>query len=418
MQKQVMTPRRRWIVALCWLTVVFEGYDIVALGAAIPTLLDTRHVGITAAGATYVSTISLVGVGIGAALIGPLSDRWGRRVPLILCVVVFSLFTLVLPLMPSVALMGVVRFIAGLGLGGCMPVAITAMQEAASENAKANASTITMTGYHCGAVLASVLAIIFREHWGWLFYAGGALGLAAAVVMWFRLPETGSVHLAAKDSKEKGAAQVKLGDLLRPPYLRITLGLWVAAFMGLMLVYGLNTWLPQIMREAGYRVSASLVLLLVLNVGAVIGLLIGGRVADKRGPKGTTMAWFGAAAVLLAILSIRIESSLLLNAVVLVTGVFVFCAQVLVYGFVGYLYPRAVVGSAMGFVAGVGRLGAIVGPWLTGALVTAGIAYPFGFYVFALAAALGVVAVAVIPRPGRPVADTADPRVSPDGQAV
>lgn len=415
MHKQASSTRRRWIIALCWLTVVFEGFDIVALGAAIPTLLDTRHVGITAAGATYVSTISLVGVGIGAALIGPISDRLGRRVPLIVCVVIFSVLTLLLPLMPNVALMGVVRFLAGLGLGGCMPVALTAMQETASQNGKANATTITMTGYHGGAVLASVLAIVFKEHWAWLFYTGGAMGLVAAVVMWFRLPETGSAHLAAK---QEGHVQVKIGDLLRPPYLRITLGLWVAAFMGLMLVYGLNTWLPQIMREAGYAVSASLVLLLVLNVGAVIGLLVGGRVADKRGPKGTTMVWFGAAAVLLVLLSIRMESALLVNAVVLVTGVFVFCAQVLVYGFVGYLYPRAVVASAMGFVAGVGRLGAIVGPWLTGLLVTAGVAYPFGFYVFALAAALGVVAVAVIPGPRRPVGDDADGKVSPDGQAV
>ena len=53
--------------------------------------------------------------------------------------------------------------------------------------------------------------------------------------------------------------------------------------MGLLLVYGLNTWLPQIMREAGYELGAALAFLLVLNVGAVVGLLVAGRVADRIG---------------------------------------------------------------------------------------------------------------------------------------
>lgn len=76
-----MHTQRKWVVILCWLTVVFEGFDLVALGASIPTLLDTKHAGIDPAGATFVATISLVGVGIGAALIGPISDRFGGGCP-------------------------------------------------------------------------------------------------------------------------------------------------------------------------------------------------------------------------------------------------------------------------------------------------------------------------------------------------
>ncbi|OMH34274.1 aromatic acid/H+ symport family MFS transporter [Tersicoccus sp. Bi-70] len=401
-----VTTRTPWAFALCWLTVVFEGYDIVALGAAIPRLLDSRHAGITALDATFIATISLVGVGIGAAAIGPITDRFGRRLPLMLCVLVFSVFTLIFPVMPNTGLLALVRFLAGLGLGGCMPVAVTMMQESARENGKAHSSTMTMTGYHAGAVAASLLAIVFGAHWGWLFTVGGVLGLVLLPVMWAKLPETSTVV-------SEQHPRVRPADVLRQPYLRTTLGLWVAAFMGLLLVYGLNTWLPQLMRGAGYSVSNSLLTLFVLNVGAIIGLLVGGRIADRRGVKGTTMFWFGAAAVLLLLLSIRIQNEVLLNAVVLVTGVFVFCAQVLVYGFVGYLYPRRIVGTGMGLTSGVGRIGAIVGPWFTGLLVAGGVAYPGGFYLFAVAAILGVAAVAIIPKPRTTApADEDEPRAA------
>lgn len=390
------STRNKWIVALCWLTVVFEGFDIVALSASIPQLLDTAHAGMTALDATFIATISLVGVGAGAVLIGPISDRYGRRNPLMVCILIFSIFTIIFPLMPTVGLLAAVRMIAGLGMGACMPVALTMMQEAAASNARAHSSTITMTGYHVGAVAASLFAIVAHADWHLLFYIGGALGLVVLPFMWFKLPETHAVGI-----KQTGAPvpKARMRELFTGGYARSTIGLWIAAFMGLLLVYGLNTWLPQLMRGAGYNVADSLVLLLILNVGAIAGLLLGGRIADKRGVKGTTMFWFAAAAVLLALLSIRMESQMLLNGVVLVTGFFVFCAQVLVYGFVGYIYPKHIVGTGMGMVAGVGRLGAIAGPGLTGLLVASGHAYPWGFYLFAGAALLGMLAVAMIPKP-------------------
>lgn len=391
------TASRPWIVALCWLTVAFEGFDIVALGATIPVLTDPTHgIGVTAGDMTFVATISLVGVGVGATAIGPLADRFGRRGPLLACILVFSVFTLLFPLMPNVALMGAARFVAGLGLGGCMPVAVTMMQESAPGGRKAHASTITMTGYHAGAVLASLGALWLGANWHWLFYLGGAVGLVLVPVMWAKLPET---HPLATSAQAKAGPRYGVRDLFTHGRGRITIGLWIGTFMGLLLVYGLNTWLPKIMAEAGYAVSNSLVMLFVMNIGAIIGLLIGGRIGDARGVKGTILVWFGASAVLLALLSIRLTSEIALDALLMATGVFVFSAQVLVYALVGYAYPKALTATGMGFTSGVGRLGAIVGPLVSGVLVTAGIAYPGGFYMFAIAAVIAFVAVAIIPKP-------------------
>lgn len=394
--RSVGSPRA-WGALLCWMVVVFEGYDLVSLGAAIPALLDTGHLGMTASDLRAVATVSLVGVGIGAAVTGAISDRYGRRGPLVACVLLFSVFTLLVPVMPTVWALAAVRFIAGLGMGGCMPVALTAMQEAAPER-KSNASAVTMTGYHVGAVLASLIALLAGNSWQWLFYGGGILGLLLVPVIALRMPETAVVAGAAEPI---AAQRADRASVLQAPYLRTTLMLFVAAFLGLLVVYGLNTWLPQLMRGAGYPVSTALVMLLVLNVGAVAGLMIGGRVADRRGAQRVTVLWFAAASVMLALLSIKVANQVVLDVVIFVTGFFVFTAQVLLYGLIGYLYPRTKVGTAMGLVSAVGRLGAIAGPWVTGSLVVAGIGYPWGFYFFAVAAGLAALAVVAVPRPAR-----------------
>ncbi|MEV6296728.1 aromatic acid/H+ symport family MFS transporter [Streptomyces sp. NPDC051896] len=389
------TDRRNvWTVVLCWITVMLEGYDLVVLGAIIPTLLKTHHLGMTAGDATTVATLSLVGVAIGAVLVGPLADRLGRRLLLIGSVVLFSVFTLLVPLAGSVTMFAVLRLIAGLGLGACMPVSLTMMSEHMPAERRARASTLTMTGYHTGAVITSLLALQVTTNWQVLFYVLGGAGLVVAVVQWFRLPES-EAFVRAKEAP--ASSRVPFTELLKPAYLRAGIGIWVASFMGLLLVYGLNTWLPKLMNDAGYPVPTAVTQLLVLNVGGVAGLVLGGFVADRRGIKLTTLAWFAVSVAMLACLSIRMHSDLLLNTVVFFTGVFVFSAQVLVYAYVTHFYPAPVRGTALGSASGIGRIGSIVGPSITGALVAAGIGHPWGFYFFAAVAVLGFVAVLTLP---------------------
>jgi MFS transporter, AAHS family, benzoate transport protein len=392
-------PRRRldvWTVALCWITVMLEGYDLVVLGAIIPRLIDTHHVGFTSGDATTVATLSLVGVAIGAVSVGPLSDLFGRRRLLIGSVVLFSVFTIFVPMAGSVAMFAALRFVAGLGLGACMPVSLTMMAEHMPAQQRARASTLTMTGYHTGAVITSLLALRVKNDWDVLFYVLGAAGLVIAVVQWFKLPESEAFLAGAADEGKR--QRVPFTDLLQPAYARAVVGVWVASFMGLLLVYGLNTWLPQLMHSAGYAVPAAVTQLLILNVGGVVGLVVGGFVADRRGIKWTALIWFAVAAVMLALLSIKMDSDLLLDVVVFLTGVFVFSAQVLVYAYVTDFFPAGIRGTALGSASGVGRIGSIVGPSITGALVSAGWGHPWGFYFFAAVGVLAVLAVLTLPR--------------------
>jgi MFS family permease len=382
-----------WPVVLCWLAVALDGFDLVVMGAVIPTLSKSGDLGFTDASLTTASTIGLVGVGIGAALIGPVTDKFGRRRTLIACIAWFSVFTIAVAFAPNVNTFITLRLLAGFGLGACLPIALTYMSEHAPSGSNGKAVTRTMTGYHVGAVITALLALWVIDAWGWeaMFVIGGVAGLAVLPLMWAKLPESETFL----EAREKPSAT--FADVVRGGYLRVSLGLWVASFMGLLLVYGLNTWLPKIMGEAGYSIQAGTTLLLLLNLGAVIGLVVAGTISDARGNKPTVLLWFGLAALFLVLLSIKMQNQTLVYAAVLLTGIFVFSAQVLVYAFVGHLYPPEIRGTALGLAAGVGRIGAIVGPSITGALVTAGIAYPWGFYVFAGAALLAVAALAVVP---------------------
>jgi AAHS family benzoate transporter-like MFS transporter len=391
---------RLWALALCWVTVALDGFDLVVIGAVIPTLSKSGDLGFTDASLTTASTIGLVGVGIGAVLIGPLTDRFGRRRTLIACVTWFSLLTLAVAFAGSVASFTALRFLAGLGLGAVLPTALAYMSEDARPGRNGTAVTRVMTGYHVGAVLTALLALWLIDAQGWqvMFVVGGIAGLLTVPVMWAKLPESRAYLASVADrDQDAGEVAVRTSAILRGRYLPVSIAICVASFMGLLLVYGLNTWLPKIMGEAGYSIKAGTGLLLILNIGAVLGLLIAGRLSDARGNKPTVLLWFGLAAVFLALISIKMHSELLVHAAVLACGVFVFSSQVLVYAFVGHLYPPEVRGTALGMSAGVGRVGAIVGPSLGGALVTAGISYPWGFYAFAVAAVLAVLALATVP---------------------
>jgi benzoate transport len=415
-----------WVAALCWLAVLLDGFDLVVVGTVVPVLQEPEEWALSGPGTTFVITIGLVGMMIGALLVGTLTDLVGRRKALIGAVASFSLLTLLCAFAPNAAVFGVLRFLAGVGLGGCLPTAIAMVNEFSRSGRSGRATTTVMTGYHVGAVATAALAIVVIPSlgWQWMFVIGGVPGLVLVPLMLRRLPESAAwlvargrraeaeevarrhgvdlapaADAAVADERNAGATAT-LRTLFTPAYVRNTVAIGVASFMGLLLVYGLNNWLPTIMREADYELGAALAFLLVLNVGAIIGLLVAGTVADRIGARLAGIIWFTGAAVFLALLSIRLPTAGI-YAMVFLTGCLVFSAQVLVYAFVSANHPPDVRATALGWSAGSGRIGAIVGPVITGVLFTAGNAFPGGFYVFAVVGALGALALAVTRRRDR-----------------
>jgi MFS transporter, AAHS family, benzoate transport protein len=404
-------PRARysgWVAPLCWTAVALEGFDLVVLGVVLPALLQEPGWGLTPNTASLVSVVGLVGVMLGAMAVGAISDIIGRRQTVVWTVIIFSVLTLACAFAPNPFIFGLLRFLAGLGLGGVLPTAIAMVNEFARTGRGGTATTTLMTGYHVGAVATALLGILLIPRYGWesMFIIGALPALVLVPLLLKYLPESNAFlrARAGLDSPARGAAKRSknpVGILFQHGLARSTIAFWITSFMGLLLVYGLNTWLPQIMRSAGYELGAALALLLVLNVGAVIGLLIAGKVADRIGNRRSTIAWFAGAALFLALLSIKLPG-IGVYVFVLLVGMFLFSAQVLVYAYISHLYPAVVRATAVGAASGFGRLGAISGPLIGGWLLTVGLAYPWGFYIFAVVAALGALSIMLVNRDPAP----------------
>lgn len=407
------------VLALCWLAVFFDGMDVNIYGAVMPHLLDDPHLGLTESSAGSVGSWTTFGMLIGALAGGTLTDWLGRRPILVWSVLLFSAGSAVCALAPSVAVFGGGRFLAGLGLGGLMPICLAMVAEFAPPKRAALATGLLMTSYHAGGMAATGIGMLLGPSagWRWVFWAGVLPAVIAVPLLLKLLPESPGVLLArgrtdaayavadrygmarpapaeAPEGSAKGIVAAVLG-LFRGETRWATPLLWAASFCGLLLVYGVSTWLPQLMRASGYGLTSSVSFLLVINAGGILGMLVAGRTADRFGPVRVSAIWF----VLTAGGALLLREQMpvgLTYAVVFITGVWLFSAQVMVYAASNATYPVAERAAGLGWVTGVGRAGAIVGPWMGGAVLANGTA-GWGFTTFAAAGLLGALAIALVP---------------------
>jgi AAHS family benzoate transporter-like MFS transporter len=389
-------PRAVAAVALCFGAIVFDGYDLIVYGSAVPALLQYEPWALTPGQAGAIGSYALLGMFLGAIASGTLTDLIGRRRLFIASLTWFSLMMLLVAVAPDPTSLGLFRFLAGLGFGGIPPTAIALVVELAPAGRRHLINGLMLCGFPVGGVLAALLAIAFLEPAGFrTLFAVGALPLVTLVplAIWL-LPESPSFV-----RRRAGAPPRKeLAQLLRGRAAVATALFVVANFCGFLLVFGLNTWLPQLMRGAGYELGSALAFLLVLNVGAVAGGLGGSALADRYGSRWVATALFGAAVVSLGLIAVPLPAAVL-YLLVFVAGAATTGNQIVVYGYVAAHYPAARRATALGLSSGIGRLGAVTGPVLGGALLAAGLGLDWNVGVFAAVAVVGAIACALVPRP-------------------
>lgn len=419
------TMRRRqrtvsWVVALSTIVLVFDGYDLVVYGTILPTLLaDPSQLGaITPGQAGTLGSYALVGVLVGALAAGTFGDLIGRRRMMLINLAWFSIGMGATALTQSVTAFGIGRFFTGIGVGALVATVGPLVAEFAAPGRRNRLNAIVYSGVPAGGVLAGLLALVLDDVIGWrgLFWIGALPIVLVLPLVLVKLPESpkwlasrGKVAQAKALSERTGialpAAPTAPAGAIRAgfPALASKELAWPTAllgsmsFAGLLLTYGLNTWLPQIMANNGYDENYSLAFLLVLNLGAIVGGLFASLWADRAGAKRVVATTFVLAAGTLVLLPLQLPLMVLLLAVA-VAGIGTIGTQVLIYGLVSNYYPTRARAAGVAWCAGFGRIGGIVGPLIGGLLVGAGLGGTTAFYLFAAIAAGAAVVTLLVPR--------------------
>lgn len=409
-----------WIVGIAMVGLMFDGYDLVVYGTVVSTFLrDPSQIGaVDPALAGLLGSYALAGVLVGALVAGAIGDIVGRRRMMLAAYAWFSLGMLLTAFSHATAVFGILRFFTGLGVGALLGTTAAMVSEYAPPGRKNFYNAITYAGVPLGSLAAAGVAILLLDHIGWrgMFVIGALPFVTLLPLAFFKMPESVAWLISRGRMDEARAIAARTGiDLPVQPadrsaedlgatgyrglftdFLLPTLLIGLMSGTGLILVYSLNTWLPELMLRAGFNAKGSLSFLLVLNGGAVLGPLIAARFADRIGPRLVVAACFliGTAAILALTLDLPLT---LLLCIVAFAGVGTSGTQTLIYGLTANYFPTRVRAAAVAWCAGFGRLGGIGGPLIGGLLIAAGLSIKAILLVLAGLALIGAALTVFIP---------------------
>ncbi|UZX03286.1 aromatic acid/H+ symport family MFS transporter [Arthrobacter sp. CDRTa11] len=381
-------------VLVCWLLVVFDGYDLIVYGTVQSSLISDTGWGLSKATAGTIGSMAFVGMMIGAIFAGRMADSWGRRRTILGCAIVFSVFTVLCAFAPSAAIFGILRLLAGIGLGGLVPSANALVAELVPSKWRSIVATLMMSGVPIGGSIAAVVGIQMIPAFGWeSMFLVAVLALLIVVPLGLKyLPETLAAGTASSTTVSRPAG---FKSLLRAPYLGISVLFAVATIATLFAWYGLGTWLPNLMQLAGYNLGSALTFALALNLGAVAGSVITAWAGTRFGPIPTAIAAAAVAAGALLVL-VTGPSVTIVYLMLVLAGVGTHGTQCLIIAAVASHYPGHLRGTALGWALGTGRIGAVAAPQVGGLLLAAGLGVNSNFLAFDGAAAIAAVLLAAV----------------------
>jgi len=410
------------VVLLCWMIVVFDGYDLIVYGTTISSL-TAEDWGRTVSGAGLIASLAFTGMAVGALGSGVISDRLGRRNTVLVCLTWFTVFTALCAFAPSAFLFGAFRFLAGLGLGGLVPSANALTAEFVTPRFRSVLATAMMSGVPLGGVAAALLAKPTIEGPGWqtlYLYASG--GLLLAVVLFFLLPESPSwlrtkgrdteaaridagFGLEVKETDHQDGTGSTLARAFSGSFRMPTILFTTATFSALFAWYGLGSWMVELAKK-GHLESLGDPgnFLLALSLGAVAGSILTAYFGTKLGPLrvGSVAAAFAAAGLLFMLTEPGSVGPV--YVALILAGIGSHGTACLIMSGITIHYPTGLRATGLGIAFGLGRVGAILAPILAGFLLEstggAGSTYVlFGAISAACAVCLAIAHVAIKPPP-------------------
>jgi AAHS family 4-hydroxybenzoate transporter-like MFS transporter len=392
-----MSPMQWALLVLCMLLVVADGMDVAIMGFLVPAISGQWHVSHELFG--VVLSAAPVGLAVGALVAGPQADRYGRKRVLLASVLLFGLFSAACALASSVTMLVVLRFITGLGLGATMPCTTTLLSEYVPERSRSLLITCMFTGFNLGSALIGFVAAAVIPAYGWraVLLIGGCVPLALLPIYWRWLPESARFMVVNRAPAADVARTVNavcgtrvdasasfvvreaavpdrqpVRSLFAPIFVRRTLTLWSAYFMGLVVIYLFNSWMPTLITEAGLSIQHAVNTTALFQLGGTAGAILVGFTMDRMAPQYVIAAAYVGGALAILLLAWFGVASSVFALVVLAAGFFISGAQTGLNAYAPACYPTAMRATGVSWMLGMGRFGSIFGSMIGGVMLSVG----------------------------------------------
>jgi benzoate transport len=397
--REDMSARQVLAIALSVLLIALDGFDVLAISFASPGIAKEWGIDRTALG--FVLSMEIIGMAIGSMTLGNVADRIGRRPTILLCLVVMTAGMFLAMTATGVKPLSVFRFLTGIGIGGVLAATNAVAAEFANERRRNLCVTLMATGYPLGAVGGGIIAthLLGGGDWRSVFAFGGCATAACIPLVWFLLPESISYLVQrqpARALERINATLIEFGhraigtlpavttaprqgswlQLFAPGLARTTTLLTLAYFAHIMTFYFMLKWIPKIVVDMGFEPASAGSVLVWTNVGGATGALVFSALTQRVGLKRLVIIAFVFTTVMVNFFGRARADLHQLALFAAVAGFFCNAAIVGLYAMFAQSFATAIRASGTGFVIGVGRGGAALGPIAAGYLFDAGASLP------------------------------------------
>lgn len=406
-----------WMVYLVLFgAMIFDGLDYMVVSFTMPEITKEWH--LTKIQTGSLASWGLLGLVLGGAFSGIISDRIGRKKTLFIACLFYSLVTGMVYFANNFETFAILRVIAGFGLGAFLPVGLTMISEFVPSKNRGAFVASSQAAVVTGWVVAGLLALPVVPYLGWrACYLIGDISFVYAFLI-LMLPE--SVQwLLNKGQKEKAASVIRriekvsgksggewsaeelvvpapgksvaYGVLFSKKYLSTTIMLMIVYFMAYTSVYGISSWMPTLLNNKGMSITVAYWLSIALNFGAVIGNIFTGWISDKLGRKRNIVYGFISAVIGLVLIAYA-SGTVALALTSILMGLTINYALTGVHPLATEMYSTECRNRGVGLVSAVGRFGGFLAPLYAGFVQQQGANFSQTMLAFAIFAVLGALA--------------------------
>lgn len=418
-----MKARQVLAIAMCVALNALDGFDVLSISFASPGI--SAEWGIDRAALGIVLSMELIGMAVGSVVLGQVADRIGRRTTVMGCLVVMALGMAATAQVATIEALAATRLFTGLGIGGMLATTNALVAEYANDRWRGAAVAILAAGYPMGAIAGGAISTMLLESGSWrdVFYLGAFMTAAFLPLVPFLLPEPpaalmqrrrgdslsrvnrslrwlGHEPVAALPPPEPKVRRPGMAELFAPGMASVTVLLTLAFFLHIMTFYFILKWVPKIVADMGFSPSSAGGVLVWANVGGLAGGLLFSALALKMPLRGLLMGTMVGSTIMVTVFGLGQADLAGLSWAAAAGGFFTNAGVVGLYALVASSFPTAVRAGGTGFVIGIGRGGAAMGPVVGGFLFEAGLGLPVVAAIMAAGSLVAAGALLALPRRG------------------